>query len=58
MTSVAGRTVRRPSDVTAAIRDAAPDTAIEIRLLREKKEVTVKATIPDRRPRNSVARPV
>jgi serine protease Do len=50
ITSIAGRAVRRPSDVTAAIRDASPDAAVEIRLLREKKELTVKATMPDRRP--------
>jgi serine protease Do len=50
VTAVAGRSVRRPADVTAAIGAASPGSAVEIRLLREKKELTVKATIPDRRP--------
>jgi serine protease Do len=50
ITAIAGRAVRTPSDVTSAIRNASPDAAVEMRLLREKKELTVKATIPDRRP--------
>jgi len=50
VTAVGGRAVRSPSDVTRAIRDAPAGAALEIRLLREKKELTVKATIPDRRP--------
>jgi S1-C subfamily serine protease len=53
ITAVAGRVVRSPAEVTAALRDASAGTAVEIRLLREKKELTVTATIPDRRPERS-----
>lgn len=49
ITAMAGRTVNDPADVTAAIRAAAPGSAVDIRLVREKKEMTVKATLPERR---------
>jgi serine protease Do len=50
ITAVAGRAVRGPSDVMAAVRDASAGAAVEIRIVREKKEMTMKATIGDRRP--------
>lgn len=47
--AMAGRAVREPADVMDAIRDTESGSALEIRIVREKKELTVKATIPDRR---------
>lgn len=43
--AVNGRTVRSPSEVTAEIRDAGEGEAVDIRVLRDRKELTLKATI-------------
>lgn len=50
MTAINGRMVGNLGDVTTAIREAAPGSALEIRIVRDRKEMTVKATVPDRRP--------
>lgn len=49
ITSVAGRAVSDPGDVTARIREATPGSPVEIRIMRDKKEMTMKATLPERR---------
>lgn len=49
ITAVNGRTVGDVGDVMAAVREAAPGAAIEIGVVRDKKELTLKATVPDRR---------
>ena len=50
ITAIDGRMVRTPRDVTAGIRESAPGSAVEIRIVRDRKEMTVKPTVPDRRP--------
>jgi len=49
ITSVAGHAVNDPADVSARIREATPGLPMDVRVVREKKEVTLKATIPERR---------
>ena len=59
ITAVGGRTVQDPADVIRAIREAASGSALEIRLVREKKEMTVKASLPERTNRtNRAPRPI
>ena len=50
ITAIGGRTVGDVADVMAGIREAAPGSALEIRVVRDKKETILKATVPDRRP--------
>lgn len=50
LTEVDGRPVRDPADVTAAIRAAARGATLDIRLVREKKEMGVKVTIRNDQP--------
>ena len=50
ITAIGGRTVGDVADVMAGIREAAPGSALEIRVVRDKKEMILKATVPDRRP--------
>lgn len=59
VTAVAGRTVNDPSDVRIALRESAAGATVEIRLVRDRKEVLVKATLPEARSRSarSSARP-
>jgi serine protease Do len=49
ITAVGGRTVSDPGDVTARIRESTPGSPIEIKIVRDKKEMTMKATLPERR---------
>ena len=49
ITAVAGRTVNDPADVRIALREAAAGATVEIRLTRDRKEMVVKTTLPDRR---------
>jgi serine protease Do len=58
ITAVNGRAVETPSDVSRELRDADDGEAVELRVTREKKELTLKATIerPDGRSVRSVAR--
>jgi serine protease Do len=49
ITSIGGHSVNDPSDVSARVRQAAPGMPLDVRVVREKKEVTLKATIPERR---------
>jgi len=48
--AIDGRAVRTQGDVTNAIRRAAPAASLEITLMREKKQMTVKVTPSDREP--------
>ena len=47
MTSVNGRAVNNPGDVIRELRGATPGSAVELRVVRDKKEMTLKATVPD-----------
>lgn len=51
--AVNGRTVDSPSEVMEEIRDAEDGTALEIRVLRDRKEITLTATIERPEPRRS-----
>jgi serine protease Do len=44
--AVDGRSVRDSRDIMRAVRDATPGTALDVRLVRDRKEMTVKITIP------------
>ena len=48
ITAINGREVEDAGDAVAAVRDASPGSTIEVKLTREKKDVTVKATLPER----------
>jgi serine protease Do len=46
--AINGRSVRDSRDVTREVRAASPGTSLEVRLFRDRKEMTVKVTIPER----------
>jgi serine protease Do len=48
ITAAGGTAVQTPADVTRALRQAQPGSTIELRVVREKKELTVTVTIPER----------
>jgi len=47
ITALNGRPVKSVNEVTRAVRDAKPGTALEMRLFRDKKEMTVKVIVPE-----------
>jgi S1-C subfamily serine protease len=47
ITAVNGRAVQNVGDVTRAVRSAKPGSALDIRVFRDKKEVTVKVIVPE-----------
>jgi serine protease Do len=49
ITAVNGRPVTGPQDVVSQVRDVQAGGAIDLRVTRDKKELTLKATIPERR---------
>ena len=49
ITSVNGRSVETPRDVTQELRDVQPGKAVDIGLLRDRKPLTIKAQMPERR---------
>lgn len=51
--AVNGRTVDSPSEVTEALRDAGDGAAVDLRVLRDRKELSLKATIERPEPRRS-----
>jgi serine protease Do len=57
ITSINGRSVNEPRDVSEDLRDADAGSTIEIGIVRDKKASTLKATIPERPVRRNV-RPV
>ena len=57
--TVGGTAVQRPSDVTRALRQLQPGSTTEVRVMREKKEVALTVTAPERpAPRRRVIRGV
>jgi hypothetical protein len=46
--AVDGRPVARPRDVSQAIREKDPGAKVEVRVTRDKKSVTIQATVPER----------
>lgn len=50
LTAIDGRAMRTPADVTAAVRGAARGVALDVRLVRDRKETNVKVTVADDRP--------
>jgi serine protease Do len=48
ITQVNGREVNDASDLVRATRDAQPGAALDVRVMREKKEVDLKVTLPER----------
>jgi serine protease Do len=50
ITAVNGRTVMSSADVVREVREAGPGSTLDIGLTRNRKEMTVKVTLPQRRP--------
>jgi S1-C subfamily serine protease len=48
ITAVGGTAVQRPSDVSRALRQVQPGSTAELRVIRDKKEVTLTVTAPER----------
>jgi serine protease Do len=48
ITAVNGRSVQNVGDVTRAVRDAQPNASVEVRLFRDRKEMTVQVMLRDR----------
>jgi putative serine protease PepD len=48
ITAVGGRAVDQPSQVVEAVRALQPGASVEIKIVRDKKEMTVKAAIGER----------
>lgn len=48
--AVDGRAVRTPADVTASARSATRGAALDVRLVRDRQEMSVKVTVPDDQP--------
>jgi serine protease Do len=55
--AINGQSVDGVADVSRAVRNARPGDTLELRVTRDRKELTLKATIPDR-PREASAEPV
>jgi serine protease Do len=47
ITAIDGAQVRTPQDVAAAARRAAPGAVLDLRVVRDKKETTLRVTVPD-----------
>ena len=59
ITEAGGRMVSRPSDVTESIRRTDQGSALSLKIVRDKKEMTLSATVPERnRPRARAGRPI
>jgi serine protease Do len=50
LTAIDGRPVRTPADVSASVRAAARGATLEVRLMRDRKEMSVNVTISDDQP--------
>jgi len=46
ITAAAGQAVKRPADVSAAVRNARPGSALELKVVRDRKEVTITIDVP------------
>jgi serine protease Do len=58
ITAANGRGVQSTMDLTREVRDTEPGSTIELRITRDRKETTVKATIPQRRPATAGTLPI
>jgi serine protease Do len=58
ITAVNGRSVQSTADLTREVRDADPGSAIELQVTRDRKETTVKVTLPQRRPATAGTLPI
>ena len=58
ITAINGRPIGDPGDARAALRETARGSAIDVRLIRDRKELTVKATLPERDAGHENARPI
>jgi serine protease Do len=56
--AINGRTVRDPSDVASELRSVQPGASVDVRVTRDRTELTLKATIPERALRRRDAQPV
>lgn len=56
LTAIDGRPVRTPAEVTASVRTAARGATLDLRLVRDRKDMSVKVAIPDDQPGS--ARPI
>ena len=50
ITAIGGRDVADPGDAVSAVRRAMPGAILEIQIVRDKQQMTLSATLPDRRP--------
>ena len=58
ITSIGERPVRSQADVLSAVRDATPGAALDIRLMRDRKNVDVRLVVPERQPGRSTPTPI
>ena len=58
ITAINGRPIGDPGDARAALRETARGSAIDVRLIRDRKELTVKATLSERDAGHENARPI
>ena len=58
VTAVNGRAVTSPADLTREVRELQAGSSVDLRLTRDRKEITVKVTMPERRPATIGTRPV
>ena len=58
ITAANGRSVQSTADLTREVRDTEPGSAIELQVTRDRKETTVKVTMPQRRPATAGTLPI
>lgn len=58
ITAANGRSVQSTQDLTREVRDTEPGSTIELRVTRDRKETTLKATMPSRRPTTAGTLPI
>jgi serine protease Do len=58
ITAANGRSVQSTTDLMREVRDAEPGSAIELRVTRDRKESTMKVTLPQRRPVTAGTQPI
>jgi S1-C subfamily serine protease len=58
ITSANGRGVQSTQDLTREVRDTEPGSTIELKVTRDHKELTLKATMPTRRPTTAGTLPI
>jgi serine protease Do len=58
ITNIGERPVRSQADVLSAVREATPGAAIDIRLMRDKKNVDARLVVPERQPGRSTPTPI